>query len=216
MTVICHFKEATKAKMVSRDLLVQQLNPPHSGCASFWGDAHTIRMWMRNCVAKFGKCVPTKRNKKTNATCPKHPHHYVHQVIQRKKKDMCKQCALSFHLLTFYVLWSWFVWDMLRPSPVCLCTLCAVLPWFCVQRYIFMRNISERCHNLPTSWQLTLHFFACPALANKFSLMYLRMNVTDYLDCSAMAWDWLKENYICHQPWHATLFFLWDTVRPST
>ena len=32
-----------------------------SGCSSFWGDAYTVRKWMRNLCTKIRKCVPTKQ-----------------------------------------------------------------------------------------------------------------------------------------------------------
>ena len=35
--------------------------------ASFWGDAYTVRKWTRNLRTKIRKCVPTKRNRETNA-----------------------------------------------------------------------------------------------------------------------------------------------------
>ena len=43
-----------------------------SGRASFWGDAYTIRKWTRNLRKKFQICIPTERNRETNAAFWKH------------------------------------------------------------------------------------------------------------------------------------------------
>ena len=62
----------------------------YSGCASFWGDAYTVRKWMRNLCTKIRKCIPTKRKRETNDASVKHLYHRVHQMIQQKKRLFSK------------------------------------------------------------------------------------------------------------------------------
>ena len=53
-----------------------------SGRASFRGGAYTVRKWMRNLRTEIRKCVPTKRNTKTNDAISKAFYHQLHQTIQ--------------------------------------------------------------------------------------------------------------------------------------
>ena len=66
-----------------------------SGCASFWRDVHTVRMWARNLRAKIRKCVPTIRSRETNGAFQKHL--YQQSNDRAKHWNVRKRCALSFH-----------------------------------------------------------------------------------------------------------------------
>ena len=111
----------------------------------FWGDAYTVRKWTRNLGTKIRKSY--RRNRETNGAFQKHLYH--HQRIQRNT-EMLFANDLRFPITILACLpWlfaSCVVWDVETGSRF-LRTLCASLPWFCVQLDFYAYFFAEICVN---------------------------------------------------------------------
>ena len=102
-----------------------------SARASFWGDAYTVRKWTINLRTKIRKCVPTKRNRETNAAFRSTFSTKFIKTIQRNKMVFANDARFPF-------TYSRMFRDRLRhvlfeTESRLLRRLYASLPWFCVQ-----------------------------------------------------------------------------------
>ena len=95
-------------------------------------DALTVRIstWTRNLRTRIRKCVPTKRNRGTNAAFQKHIYHRVHQTISRNKILFANDARF---LLTMLACLQWSFASTHFETSRLLRTLYAPRPLFCVR-----------------------------------------------------------------------------------
>ena len=105
-----------------------------SARASFWGDAYTVRKWTINLRTKTGKCVPTKRNRETNAAFRStFSTKFIKPFSEIKWSSRTMRAFLSHTRVCSVIVCVTFCLRRVETESGLLRRLYASLPWFCVQ-----------------------------------------------------------------------------------